>query len=869
MKPYISEHFSSILPRRSTEKRPSLDGNVLPPISPSQASDSELDVTVDTAELGGPDAPAWNKAPAKRNNGSNLARSFLIGVHHRDRGGGDPSGAHQTFRGNAVSTTKYELWNILPKNLLEQFQRAANFWFLIVATCQMLPFQLSPTNEFATVIPLCCVLILKLCKDAYEDQKRRRDDHRLNSQLCSVLDPESSSKLRSTRWKDVRVGDYVRLVRDEPIPADMILLSCLNEDGTAFVDTAQLDGETSLKPKYVLEPTMRITSAKELFEIEGHVASEPPNQLVQSFNGMLFLQGHPRGYPIEANNFLLRGSTLRNTAWAFGLVVFTGHDTKLVQNLKPTPYKRSNVEVMANYLLLIVFGVLVLAAVLSTILRSHFMGADTEWAEQLDWVWPEKDPLQDNKYLAFVTFMIGYNNLIPISLYVTVDLVRTFQAVLMERDPSMYHKETDSPCRVRNSGLNENLGQVEFVLTDKTGTLTENHMQFKAFAVFDKVYGCWDSTQGPVDHVVAMPPPHVCMPLDRKLARAQGQVLKHSGSDIASNGSRSFRGMASAPAVMATQQSTSTEPEEKDMTAEPRRASLPSMEVPDNPGREEEIIDQFFLCLATCHTAIVEQRKGGGVGDPEVEAEETLPSGSSSNASSLGPLNLARGLTPPEKVAEEAACAAACAPCSPQDAEALRREAEQKIFRSSSPDEEALVAAARDYGYFFRRKATARGVASQLTVNVRGRNQYYNVLICNEFSSDRKRMSVLVRRTDSVAAGCAGLSAKQKEKADLEPSPMMTLERLPLAHEIEQMDTSDGSQHPAVLYAKGADNVMLERLCKRADVQAQAEGIKRQLQRFFVLRPADARRRPAGTHERGGRFLCEQDAPGERRLHEP
>ena len=96
--------------------------------------------------------------------------------------------------------------------------------------------------------------------------------------------------------------------------------------------------------------------------------------------------------------------------------------------------------------------------------------------------------------MAILTFLIGYNNLIPISLYMTTDLVRALQAFIMESDESMYHKDTSACCKVRSSGLCEDQGQVDFVLSDKTGTLTQNQMCFKACYVDGQTYGYWSET---------------------------------------------------------------------------------------------------------------------------------------------------------------------------------------------------------------------------------------------------------------------------------------------------------------------------------------------------------------------------------------
>lgn len=149
------------------------------------------------------------------------------------------------------------------------------------------------------------------------------------------------------------------------------------------------------------------------------------------------------------------------------------------------------------------------------------------------------DCLKDNPYMAILTFLIGYNNLIPISLYMTTDLVRALQAFIMESDDSMYHKETESGCKVRSSGLCEDLGQVDFVLSDKTGTLTQNAMCFKACYVDGHTYGYWSDTADdsheaedfpvlsgslgtgtlgyPSDRIERLPPRSICLPLSASL----------------------------------------------------------------------------------------------------------------------------------------------------------------------------------------------------------------------------------------------------------------------------------------------------------------------------------------------------------------
>lgn len=197
----------------------------------------------------------------------------------------------ELFSSNYVSTTKYKIWNIVPLNLFQQFHRLANLWFLVVSVFQLLPLDISPTNKFATLLPLCCVLLVTFCKDAYEDYKRWADDRRINHQLCEILEGDAFAEIR---WRDVAVGNYIRIHRDQSVPADFVLLTSSQDDGMAFVDTAQLDGETSLKAKNSPQETLNMVQTTSIQDIQGHLDVEIPNALVQSFTGVLHLQGLPR-----------------------------------------------------------------------------------------------------------------------------------------------------------------------------------------------------------------------------------------------------------------------------------------------------------------------------------------------------------------------------------------------------------------------------------------------------------------------------------------------------------------------------------------------------------------------------------------------
>uniref|UniRef100_A0A8D0KRC0 P-type ATPase C-terminal domain-containing protein n=1 Tax=Strix occidentalis caurina TaxID=311401 RepID=A0A8D0KRC0_STROC len=189
--------------------------------------------------------------------------------------------------------------------------------------------------------------------------------------------------------------------------------------------------------------------------------------------------------PLGPESLLLRGARLKNTKEIFGVAVYTGMETKMALNYKSKSQKRSAVEKSMNSFLIIYLIILLFEAILSTILKYAWQ-AEEKWDEP--W-YNEKTEHERNssKILRFISdflaFLVLYNFIIPISLYVTVEMQKFLGSFFIGWDLDLYHKETNQRAQVNTSDLNEELGQVEYVFTDKTGTLTENEMQFRECSI--------------------------------------------------------------------------------------------------------------------------------------------------------------------------------------------------------------------------------------------------------------------------------------------------------------------------------------------------------------------------------------------------
>ncbi|XP_011166374.2 probable phospholipid-transporting ATPase IF isoform X2 [Solenopsis invicta] len=391
--------------------------------------------------------------------------------------GNDPQERH--FASNRVVSHKYTIWNFIPKNLFEQFRRVANFYFLLTMIIAILIE--SPISPITSALPLAFVILVTAIKQGYEDFLRYKTDKRDNRRSVSVIRNKCTQDIYC---EQIVVGDLVKVSRDEDVPCDIVLLYS-ETPGCCYVTTSNLDGETNLKMLNVPKVVSTIP-LPQVVAMQATITCQQPMANLYNFHGKLEINngsettsGH-----LTIENIMLRGSRLKDTEFVVGCAVYTGRDTKLSLNSKIVSNKFSTAERSINKYLIVYVVILLIEVLMCTMLKLYVQTFQ-KWEIYLG---PQPKITFQSLIEDILNFLILFNYIVPISLYSTAELQKFLGSFFIGWDLDMYDKKNDQPAIANSSDLNEELGQVEYLFTDKTGTLTENLMIFRRCSIDGNVY---------------------------------------------------------------------------------------------------------------------------------------------------------------------------------------------------------------------------------------------------------------------------------------------------------------------------------------------------------------------------------------------
>ncbi|KAF8801609.1 phospholipid-translocating P-type ATPase [Phlegmacium glaucopus] len=616
---------------------------------------------------------------------------------------------------NQVITSKYNIITFLPRNLLEQFRRIANLFFLGIAILQIFP-RFQTISIGGVILPLLIILLITALKDGYEDFRRHQSDKKVNHHKVFSLSggnwsnrnvserksrsiipdfsprrKKSSTPLKGairpdlefdydaseqgingphwkeTFWEDLRVGDFVKILDNEPIPADILICATSEDGGIAFVETKNLDGETNLKSRRAVQALTNLCNAQACANSGNsfQVQCDRPDTNMYRLNGSVTMNSQTSS--VDLSMTLLRGTVLRNTKWAIGVVLFAGLDSKIILNSGGTPSKRSKVERQMNPQVIVNLTILAVMAIVcgiaDSILERRFAPLGAPWLFLDN---QSGDNPEINGLVTWAFALLTFQDIVPISLYISIEFVRTCQAAFIYFDYDIWYEKTDQATQARSWNLSDDLGQIEYIISDKTGTLTQNLMVFRKCTIAGTSY------QGDVN------PSHD----DEEHAKSDALSIVEVPADQAADGDSATAPSDSGDGPYELETSRRNPP-----TATPQKFKDLALQLDiteatrsqNTASDSSKTLIGFFTVLSLCHSVLAAK-------DPVTGRVE---------------------------------------------------------YKAQSPDEAALVQAAADMGFEFLGKD--KEILSLKTPGSE-KVEEYELLHILEFTSVRKRMSVVVRR---------------------------------------------------------------------------------------------------------------------------